>query len=438
MNKLIHILLVILTVSSTIIAEEIPQDAGFSQYYKKLKYEASLVYTKYNSKETWWSRIAPFNLYLGAIPLKNEGHLEGIHALGVTRVLSVVEDFEIEDGWFNIPVKKEEWESLGIEMIQIKAADFLPLKLEEIETGVEYLASLLEAGETVYVHCKAGRGRSATIVICYLMKYHSLSFDEAYQFVYDFRPQINLNVEQQKAIFDYFGLDVPKTYSYWEYLSQAFYGFFIDMNKMSEEKLSQLLQHTLSYAIEGVKSKEVISDYWASWLPEMEIQSTLERRNRYLREFQGDQDKAVKAAIDRNHGLMRKFKTMAPGLIPIIGTPTSYSITLWHQLREITLIASLYGHDVKDPNVQIKILSSLLGANALKVPAYSIDLIAKQIIKKVAASAGFNQIPGALPAHLIFNFFTENSAHVSAHAIGMFGNENALPIAPEEYWILKP
>lgn len=443
MKKLVFILL-LLFLSTNLISEEnntnsqqIKKEEGYSQYYKKLKYEASLIYTKYNSKDVWWSHIAPFNLYLGAIPLKNEGHLEAISSLGVTRILSVVENFEMEDGWLNTPVKKEEWESLGIEVMQIEAIDFLPLTMEEIDSGVEYLSTMLANGEGVYVHCKAGRGRSATIVIAYLMKYQSLSFDEAYQFVYDVRPQINLNVEQRKAIYEYFGLDLPKEFSYLEYLSQSLYSFFVDVNKMSEEKLSLLLQSTLTYAIDGVASKEIIPDPWATWLPEMEIQSTLERRNRYLREFQGNQEKAVQVAIDRNHGLMRKFKIMAPGLIPIIGTPTSYSISLWHQLREITLIAALYGHDIKDNDVQLRILSCLAGGNALKVPAYSIDLIARQIVKKVTAKAGISQLSSVIPANLIFNYFTENSAHVASHAVSMFGQENTQPIPAEEYWILN-
>lgn len=31
-------------------------------------------------------------------------------------------------------------------------------------------------GRTTYVHCKAGRGRSTTIVICYLVNLHSKTF----------------------------------------------------------------------------------------------------------------------------------------------------------------------------------------------------------------------------------------------------------------------
>lgn len=46
-------------------------------------------------------------------------------------------------------------------------------------------------GESVYVHCKAGRGRSTTIVLCYLCMYHGLTPHEAHLFIKKLRPQIS-------------------------------------------------------------------------------------------------------------------------------------------------------------------------------------------------------------------------------------------------------
>ncbi len=66
--------------------------------------------------------------------------------------------------------------------------------------------------EVIYVHCKAGRGRSATIVVAYLLKYGTegqtfKNFDEAYGFVKKIRPQINLNKNQQSTILEYWRQD---------------------------------------------------------------------------------------------------------------------------------------------------------------------------------------------------------------------------------------
>lgn len=409
-------------------------DALFD-FSKKLKYEASLAYTKFYGEDNWWTKIEPLKLYLGALPLTNQGHLDEIVKLGVTHVLSMVEDFEIEDGWFDTPVKGLDWEEHGIVTKQIKAVDFLPLKQEEIEEGVAYLDTLLEEGKMVYVHCKAGRGRSASIVIVYLMKHHGLSFDEAFAFVKEQRSQINLNNEQREAIFEYFAKEptfVDEKFS----ISHMTYDFLQNVNHMSEDALTQLLHEMLEHVIKGgsYSAAEMVPAPLSAWIPPVEIQSTLERRDRYLREYRGDQVAATQAAIDRNHGLMRRFKLLAAHAIPFIGIPASHSISLWHQLREITLIAAIHGHDINDPEVKMKILSCLVGGNLLKVPAATVDLIARKIIKKVILQAGAGAVlPVAIPTHLIFNFFTDNSAKVSTHAKEVFSGENSIPISPEDY-----
>ncbi|MBA3237584.1 MAG: dual specificity protein phosphatase family protein [Parachlamydiaceae bacterium] len=175
-----------------------------SSLYKKVKYETSLAYTKWTCANQWWNKIEPYNIYLGALPLKNEGHFELILGLGVTRILSMLESFELEDGWREIPVKAADWQKQGVEVEQIHAVDSCPLKLSEIERGVNYLAMNLEGSHTVYVHCKAGRGRSATIVIAYLMKHQKLSYEEAFHYVKKLRPKIHLSAAQQQAVLDYF------------------------------------------------------------------------------------------------------------------------------------------------------------------------------------------------------------------------------------------
>jgi hypothetical protein len=219
-------------------------------------------------------------------------------------------------------------------------------------------------------------------------------------------------------------------------MSDQFYNSFQSENFISEEKLAYLLEGMLHYVINGISysPEAVVPEFFAGVLPPFEVPSTLSRRNRYLREFNGHQETATEAAIARNHNYLRRIKIGALNIVPFLGMPSSYSLTLWYQLREIAFIAAIHGHDLENPQVKTKILSALLGGNFLKIPATSVDLIARLIVKKIILQAGIKAITAsAIPAHLIFNYFTENSARVSTHAKTLFAGENSLPIPEEEY-----
>lgn len=410
---------------------------SFSQSYKKLKYEVSLAYTKSSAGESWWNKIEPHNLYLGALPLQNKGHLDSLKNLGVTRVLSMVEDFEIEDGWFNTPVKQQTWEENGIRVKHIQAADFLPLSHDHLGEGIEYLTKTLAEGHTVYVHCKAGRGRSASIVIGFLMKHHHLSFEDAFDEVKRQRPQINLNREQCKAILSFFNHDASTVDSIAkETTSGEIYNFLHNLNEFSEEGLSKLLDNLLYYVIDGggFDSATKIPAVLSTWMPAIEIESTLARRDRYLREYQGDQERAAEAAITRNHSLSRPLKKWVAGSVPLIGTPTFYTMSLWHQLREIALIAAIHGHDVNDSEVRLKILSCLVGGDLFKIPALSVKYVAKAIAKEIVRDMPlYAGGVAVIPARFVFDYFSNHKAYVATHAKQMFAGEHSIPIHEDTY-----
>ena len=47
--------------------------------------------------------------------------------------------------------------------------DFTPPTLDSIKEGLQIITKAQSKKHTVYIHCKAGRGRSAVITACYLM-----------------------------------------------------------------------------------------------------------------------------------------------------------------------------------------------------------------------------------------------------------------------------
>lgn len=167
---------------------------------KELTYEISLIYTIQGSK-AWWNAITP-NIVLGALPLEHQK--DKIKALGVTHVITTLEEFELRKGLVR-PISSQEWKTSNITHKHIVAEDFVGMPADKIHEAVEYMRQEIQAntGAKFYVHCKAGRGRSVTVVVAYLWKYGSQNFktkEEAYTFVKKLRPQVNLNENQMAAI----------------------------------------------------------------------------------------------------------------------------------------------------------------------------------------------------------------------------------------------
>lgn len=185
----------------------------FSYYLKRLKrkivYRITLFFNiirHYLMRQSWpwWSHVNE-DIILGAIPLKNKGHLDALRH-DINAVVTLLEPFEwTSQSPLSSPVTPEEWQQHEIAHLHIDAKDFVPLTTEQIESAVEFIREHIQKGGKVYVHCKAGRGRSATVVTCYLLKYGGYdSVSEALDFLRTRRPQIAINDSQRAAIEAYF------------------------------------------------------------------------------------------------------------------------------------------------------------------------------------------------------------------------------------------
>lgn len=64
----------------------------------------------------------------------------------------------------------QEWADHGVEQVWVPTLDFQPPSLLDIERGLKVIQDYKLKRESAYVHCKAGKGRSATVTACYLIK----------------------------------------------------------------------------------------------------------------------------------------------------------------------------------------------------------------------------------------------------------------------------
>jgi protein phosphatase slingshot len=68
----------------------------------------------------------------------------------------------------------------------------------------EYIHEILSKGEKVLVHCFAGKSRSTTIMISYLIKYHKMTVNQALQTIREKRPvaQPNMGFLKQLRLYE--------------------------------------------------------------------------------------------------------------------------------------------------------------------------------------------------------------------------------------------
>ncbi len=143
------------------------------------------------------------NIYLGAMPMRSVAgrrinHHENIinttaanqKPLGL--VVAAVEDFELKVKSTRVlrPVKQKHWEKKNVTFQQVGIQDFgVNVDHEEMLAAVTLIADTRKQGQSVFVHCKAGRSRSVMVLMCYLLTEYrtpagkQTKFEAAYTFI---------------------------------------------------------------------------------------------------------------------------------------------------------------------------------------------------------------------------------------------------------------
>jgi len=79
---------------------------------------------------------------------------------------------------------------------------------EKLKRGVDFILNEMPSTSSVYVHCKAGRTRSATLVGCYLMASTGMTPEEAVQHMKKRRPHVLLHNKQWEALRTYYDRNI--------------------------------------------------------------------------------------------------------------------------------------------------------------------------------------------------------------------------------------
>jgi len=95
------------------------------------------------------------------------------------------------------------YERCRIEQLWLPTVDFQAPSLEFVVDGVEFIQRNLEKGDSVYVHCKAGRARSATVVLCWMVKYRGMTVEQAQAKLLECRPHTNPELFKRPVVADF-------------------------------------------------------------------------------------------------------------------------------------------------------------------------------------------------------------------------------------------
>ncbi|KAL5284650.1 PTPMT1 family protein [Megaselia abdita] len=178
----------------------------------RVSFYPTLFYNVFMEKVTqrnWYDRIDE-NVILGALPFRNMAQ-ELREKENVKAIISMNEDYELKMFSNNT----DGWKNERIEFLQLPTTDIFESPNQDLLIkGVQFINGFLpidrripnlqteprrELG-SVYIHCKAGRTRSATLVGCYLMMKNKWTPEEAVNMMRCKRPHILLHTKQWNAL----------------------------------------------------------------------------------------------------------------------------------------------------------------------------------------------------------------------------------------------
>ncbi|GAB5405038.1 MAG: phosphatidylglycerophosphatase and protein-tyrosine phosphatase 1 family protein [Aureliella sp.] len=155
-------------------------------YYPTLGY--NYVLGRLLKVRNWWDEVND-HLVLGAVPLHRDPEL--FAAMGVTAVVNMCEEYA---------GPAAHYERLGIEQLWLPTVDFNHPSKADVQLGAAFIEQHASSGGKTYVHCKAGRARSATVALWWLVRYRGMTAEEAQATLLAARPHTNPQILARPVI----------------------------------------------------------------------------------------------------------------------------------------------------------------------------------------------------------------------------------------------
>eukprot|EP00823_Brevimastigomonas_motovehiculus_P009373 TRINITY_DN9036_c0_g1_i1.p1 TRINITY_DN9036_c0_g1~~TRINITY_DN9036_c0_g1_i1.p1 ORF type:complete len:336 (+),score=41.93 TRINITY_DN9036_c0_g1_i1:21-1028(+) len=139
-------------------------------FFAFVGYRLNKLYTPIDKKQ---------HVLLGAMPFSWD--VSTLSQAGVKGVINMC--FE-----YNGPIKQ--YTKYGIEQLHLPTFDINAPSRLSIEKALQFIREHLKQDHSVFIHCKAGMGRSATIAFCHLVCNEGMTEDEAFTHLKSIRPEV--------------------------------------------------------------------------------------------------------------------------------------------------------------------------------------------------------------------------------------------------------
>ncbi len=95
------------------------------------------------------------------------------------------------------------WTKHEIQHLRLPTVDFSNPQVENLFHGVEFLRTIRQEHKTAYIHCKAGRQRSANLAACYLIDTYGMTPEEAARRIRSIRPSTIFGTREMKRLHEF-------------------------------------------------------------------------------------------------------------------------------------------------------------------------------------------------------------------------------------------
>ena len=136
----------------------------------------------------WWDEVDE-GVILGAMPSRK--NLAQLQAMEVRAIINMCEEHECSVARCT---------PYGMDAIQLPTRDRCPPSLQDIVRAMDFIAEYRKRGDGVYIHCRAGRGRGATVALCWLIKSQQVTPSQAFTMLAKRRRQVDAALDQREAV----------------------------------------------------------------------------------------------------------------------------------------------------------------------------------------------------------------------------------------------